>query len=401
VEVECELDDGSCGRAAVPSGVSAGVHEALELRDNDPNDYVGKSVHKAVNNVNTKIARGLGSFDVSDQRQLDQALIEMDGTENKSALGGNAILGVSMAVCSARAASEGRSLYLSLADQFGLEEPTLLPVPMAVVIEAGAHSDSGLAFQEFMVMPTGFTNFSEALRAGVETYHTLKKILRKDGHVIAVGDEGACAPRLKNCDEALSYIVKAIEKAGYERGIQITIDAAASEFVEDGRYNVDGKNFSRDELTKLYVSLTEKYPIVSLEDSHSEDDWEGFREMNKILGDRLQLVGDDLLVTNVSRIKQAIEKNAVNAVLIKVNQIGTVSETVDAVQLTQQQGWNAVVSHRGGETEDTFMADLAVALEAGQIKTTFNRSERTCKYNQLLRIEEELGRKAQYRNPFA
>ncbi len=401
IEVDCTFDDGSFGRASVPSGVSAGKNEALELRDGDKSVYQGKGVLKAVANVRDSIEPELKGKDASDQRVIDGMMLELDGTPNKAKLGGNAILAVSIATCKARAVSEKRPLYESLADQYGLEKPTLLPVPMAVVIEAGVHSDAGLAFQEFMIMPTGFKKFSEAVRAGVETYHMLKKILKADGQVTAVGDEGACAPRLNKCAEAFDYIAKAIEEAGYGGEIVLALDAAASEFVKDGVvYVVDGGKLSSEELTELYVQLTKRYPIVSIEDSHGEDDWDGFQAMKKKLGGSIQLVGDDLLVTNVERIGEAIKKDAVNSVLIKLNQIGSVSETVDAARLTQEQGWTAVVSHRGGDTEDPFMADFAVAIGAGQIKTTFNRAERTCKYNQLLRIEEELGARAKYVSPF-
>ncbi len=400
VEVDCELDDGSFGRASVPSGVSAGKREMLELRDGDKKIYCGKSVMNAVNNVNDVILNELKGQDVSDHRAIDQKMLDSDGTKNKSKLGANAVLGVSVAVCKARADSEKKPVWQSLADQYGIATPTLLPVPMAVIIEAGAHSDAGLAFQEFMIMPTGFDCFSDAVRAGVETYHALKKLLKADGHVTAVGAEGACASRLDKCEEAFVYISKAIEEAGYSGKIELAIDAAASEFVEEGKYNVDGKKLSTEEMTAFYLDILERYPLVSIEDSHSEDDWDGFIAMHKAVGDKLQLVGDDLLVTNIEIIKKAIEKNAVNSVLIKLNQIGTVSETVDAVKLTQDQGWTAIVSHRGGDTEDDFMADFAVAVRAGQIKTTFNRSERTCKYNELFRIEEQLGGKAEYKSPF-
>ncbi|MFH0851403.1 MAG: phosphopyruvate hydratase [Candidatus Peregrinibacteria bacterium] len=399
VEVDCLLSDGSFGRAEVPSGVSAGKHEAVELRDGDKKIYGGKSVHEAVTNVEGMLAV-LKGVDVADQREVDGKMIKFDGTPHKSKLGANAMLAVSVAVCKARAFSEKKPIWRSLAEQYGVPSPTLLPVPMAVVIEAGVHSDAGLAFQEFMIMPTGFGHFSDALRAGVETYHMLKKLLKAEGHVTAVGDEGACAPRLRTCAEAFDFIARAIEEAGYGTQIKLALDAAASEFYQKGIYTVDGKKFSSAELTAFYVSLCDRYPIVSIEDSHSEDDWDGFQAMRTKLGDRLQLIGDDLLVTNVERIKEAVEKEAVNAVLIKLNQIGTVSETVDAVLLTQKQGWHAIVSHRGGDTEDPFMADFAVAFACGQIKTTFNRGERTCKYNQLLRIEEELGSRATYASPF-
>lgn len=400
VEVDCLLDDGSFGRAAVPSGVSAGKHEAVELRDKNKSVYRGKSVQNAVSNVNETLNGEMKGMEVSDQRAIDQKMIEVDGTENKSVMGANAILAISMAACKARAVSEKKPLWQSLADQYEVKDATLLPVPMAVIIEAGSHSDAGLAFQEFMIMPTGFDKFSDAVRAGVETYHALKKLLSAGGHVIAVGDEGACAPHLDSCADAFEFITRAIKEAGYEGKIDLALDSAASEFVKDGMYGVDGKDHSTESLVSLYTGLTDKYPLVSIEDSHSEDDWEGFIMMMEKLGNRIQLVGDDLLVTNTSRIREAIEKKAVNSVLIKLNQIGTVSETVDAVRLTQEQGWTAVVSHRGGETEDTFMSDFAVAVRAGQIKTTFNRGERTCKYNQLLRIEEQLGNKARYESPF-
>lgn len=400
VEADCVLSDGSFGRAAVPSGVSTGKREAVELRDGDKAVFGGKSVMKAVNNVNGPIATLLSGMDSADQRTVDRRMIEADGTENKATLGANAILAVSVALCRARAASEKQALWQSLAAQFGMPGPTLLPVPMAVVIEAGQHSDAGLAFQEFMILPTGFHTFSEALRAGVETYQTLKKLLHADGHVTAVGDEGASAPRLRTCAEALGYIQKAIAAAGYEGKVQLAIDAAASEFCEKGIYTVDGKRFTSAQLIDFYEALAATYPIVSIEDSHSEDDWEGFRAMQQRLGAKLQLVGDDLLVTNAALIEKAIGEKACNAVLIKPNQIGTVTETVDALSLAQKNGWNAIVSHRGGDTEDAFIADFAVAMGSTQIKTTFNRSERTAKYNQLLRIEEELGEGAVFRSTF-
>lgn len=400
IEVDCTLSDGSFGRASVPSGVSAGVHEAVELRDGDASVYGGKSVLKAVKNVNTEISKRLCGMNVSDQKAIDMAMCDLDGSANKARLGANAILGASIAVCKARAMAEKAPVWKSLAAQYGVKPPALLPVPMAVVIEAGSHSDAGLAFQEFMIMPVGFDRFSDAVRAGAETYHTLKKLLAAKNHVVAVGDEGACAPRLSSCAEAFAFITRAIEQAGYGGRIVLALDAAASEFARDGVYRVDGQDYSAESLIEFYGKLTLTYPIVSIEDSHSEDDWDGFVAMRKRLGDRLQLVGDDLLVTNVERIQEAANKKAVNAVLIKLNQIGTVSETVDAIRLTRKQGWNAIVSHRGGETEDPFMADFAVAMEIGQIKTTFNRGERTCKYNELLRIEEELVGKAVFHSPF-
>jgi enolase len=401
LEVDCELDNGKMGRAGVPSGASTGSHEALELRDGDPKIYGGKSVMKAVGNVNTTINDHLKGQPVADHRTIDQLLIDLDGTPNKSTLGANAILGASMAVCRARAWSEGRPLWQSLAEQYEVENPTLLPVPMINVINGGAHADNDLSFQECMIVPTGFTNYSDALRAGVETFHILRAMLKEQGKVTAVGDEGGFAPNLSGSDEAFTLLVTAIEKAGYTGKIQLAIDAAASEFYEGGSYAIDGKSLSSSELTDYYVELTKKYPLISIEDSHSEDDWDGFAELTAKLGDSTQLVGDDLLVTNVERIQKAIDMKAVNSVLIKLNQIGTVSETVDAIKLTQGNGWTAVVSHRSGETKDTFIAHLSVALQTGQIKTgSLSRTDRLAKYNQLLRIEDQLGDKARYVSPF-
>ncbi|MBI5156008.1 phosphopyruvate hydratase [Candidatus Peregrinibacteria bacterium] len=402
IEVDCLLDDGSFGRAAVPSGVSTGVHEAVELRDGGK-EFGGKGVTKAVANVEKEIAKALNGQDVSDQRAIDRMLIDLDGTPNKARLGGNAILGVSMAVCRARSASEKKSLWHSLADQYGaaIGKSVAMPVPLMVVIEGGAHSDAGLSFQEFMIVPDGFSSFSEALRAGVETFHALESLLHAAGHVTAVGAEGAFAPRVKTCGEALDFIVTAIGKAGYEGKIKLAVDAAASEFFADGSYTVDAKKLSRAELMAYYADLMERYPLISIEDSHGEDDWEGFIDMKKKFGSKVQLVGDDFLVTNTKRIKEAITKDAVNAVLIKVNQIGTVSETVDAIMMTHDAHWHPIVSHRGGDTEDAFISHLTIALQTGQIKTGApSRSERTAKYNELLRIEEELGKKATYASPF-
>jgi len=408
LEAECILSDGSFGRAAVPSGASTGSHEALELRDGDEKVYLGKSVLKARVNVNGPIAKALKGMEAGDQRTIDEAMIGLDGTENKSKLGANAILSVSLAVARARAVSEKLSLWKSLAQQFPPNpnpnpnpNPTLLPVPMMNVINGGAHADSGLSFQECMIVPAGFSNFSDALRAGVEVFQALKKILKDLGHVIAVGDEGGFAPHVKNSDEALSLLVQAISAAGYEGKVKIALDSAASEFFKDGIYSVDGRPFTSEQLTDYYGELIKKFPIVSIEDSHSEDDWEGFALMARKFGSTIQLVGDDLFVTNTKRIKQGIEEKAANAVLIKLNQIGTLSETVDAIQMAHKAGWNAVVSHRSGETEDSFIADLAVGLSTGQIKTgSLSRSERICKYNQLLRIEEELGNKATFVSPY-
>jgi len=400
VEVDCTLSDGSFGRAAVPSGASTGSHEALELRDGDKKLYGGKSVLEAVVNVDGILAI-LKGIDAGDQRSVDEKMITFDGTPHKSKLGANAILGISMAVARARAVSEKLPLYRSLAKQFSVKETGLLPVPMMNVMNGGKHADSGLSLQECMIVPCGFSRFSDALRAGVEVFMTLKKLLKDAGHITAVGDEGGFAPRVKDSAEAFSFLTKAIDEAGYAGKVKLAIDAAASEFSAKGVYTVDGRKFSSAELTAFYAALCDRYPIVSIEDSHSEDDWDGFKEMQKTLGKKIQLVGDDLLVTNVERLERAIKEKAANAILIKLNQIGTVSETVDAIQLAQKNGWRAVVSHRSGETEDTFIADLAVALSTGQIKTgSASRTDRVCKYNQLLRIEEELGSKAKYVSPF-
>lgn len=401
VEVDCLLDDGSFGRAAVPSGVSAGVHEALELRDGDKKFFFGKSVLRAVGNVNTVIAKKLAGQSVADHRTIDQVILDLDGTPNKANLGANAILGVSMAVSRARAVSEKLPLWRSLAQQYEFAASARMPVPLMVFVEGGAHSDAGLSFQEFMIVPDGFSTFSDALRAAAEVFHALKKLLHDARHVVSVGDEGAFAPHLKNAREVLTFLSQAIETAGYTGRIRFALDAAASEFHEEGKYTVDGATFASQELVAYYEKLSADFPILSIEDSHAEDDWQGFQAMMKTVGDRLQLVGDDLLVTNTARIREACEKKAANAVLIKVNQIGTVSETVDAITLTRSQGWNPIVSHRGGETDDTFIAHLAVGLGTGQIKTGgLSRAERTSKYNELLRIEEELGKKAVYRSPF-
>lgn len=400
IEVDCELEDGSIGRGSVPSGVSAGVHEALELRDGDKSVYRGKGVLKAVENVEGTILDVLKGQPVADHRTIDQMMLDLDGTPNKANLGANAILGVSLAVSRARAASEGRPLWQSLADQYGQESPVTLPLPMAVLIEAGVHSDGGLAFQEFMVMPTGFASFSDGLRAVAEVFHVLNGLLKQGGHVTAVGVEGACAPRLSTADEAFGLLMQAIDGAGYSGKMKLALDAAASEFVnDDGTYALDGNTLSSEEMTAVYENLCRDYPLVSIEDSHGEEDWDGFVAMKKTLGDTVQLVGDDLLVTNVERIEKAKELDAANAVLIKVNQIGSVSETVDAILTTKEYRWNPVVSHRGGDTEDSFIADLAVALNAGQIKTgSVTRGERTAKYNQLIRIEDALGSQAQYQS---
>lgn len=401
IEVDVHLDNGIFGRSAVPSGASTGTHEALELRDGDAHIYHGKSVYQAIENVNGTIARALRGNTVADQRTIDQILLDLDGTQNKSHLGANAILGISMAVCRARANMENKPLWKSLAQQFDVSDPSLLPVPMMNVINGGQHADSGLSFQECMIIPTGVHTFSDAIRAGSEIFHTLKILLKDAGYTVSVGDEGGFAPQVQNGEEAFDFLVKAIDTAGYAGKVQLGIDAAASEFYTNGSYVVDGQELSSSELTDLYIHLCKKYPLISIEDSHSEDDWSGFADLTAKIGSKVQCVGDDLLVTNVERITKAIEQHTVNSVLIKLNQIGTVSETVDAIQLTQKSGWTAVVSHRSGETEDTFIADLAVGLATGQIKTgSLSRTDRVCKYNQLLRIEEQLGANARYENPF-
>ena len=401
IEVDCTLDDGSFGRAAVPSGASTGTHEALELRDGDAKLFGGKSVLKAVTNVTNVIAPALKGQALDDQRAIDRKLLELDGTPNKSKLGANAILGVSMAVCRARAASEKLPLFRSLAMQFDVDDATLLPMPHMNVLNGGKHADSGLSFQECMIVPTGFKSFSEALRAGAEIFHTLKKLLKDSGHITSVGDEGGFAPHLKDAAEAFNFLARAIEESGYGANVQLAIDAAASEFCTDGTYDVDGKSMSSSDLTAYYAELCDRYPLVSIEDSHSEDDWDGFAALTEQLGDKVQFVGDDLLVTNVERIQRAIDEQAVNSVLVKLNQIGSVSETVDAIKLTQESGWTAVVSHRSGETEDTFISHLAVGLRTGQIKTgSLSTTDRVCKYNELLRIEEELGSEAKSESPF-
>jgi enolase len=403
VEVDCTLDDGSMGRAAVPSGASTGVHEALELRDGDKKIYCGKSVLKAVANANGTLAKAMKGADIADQRAIDSALMEADGTKNKSAMGANAILGISMAACRARAISQKKPLWQSLAEQFGVstDDKALLPVPLMNVLNGGKHADSGLSFQECMIVPADFPTFSEALRAGVETFHALHAILKKAGHVTAVGDEGGFAPRVKDADEAFDLLLVAIKNAGYEGRIRLAIDAAASEFYKDGIYTVDGKTLTSSQLSDYYMHLVKTYPIVSIEDTHAEDDWEGFAQINQRTGNSVQIVGDDLFVTNPERIKKGIETRAADAVLIKLNQIGTVSETVDAIQMAQKNDWRTISSHRSGETEDTFIAHLAVGLRTGQIKTgSASRTDRVCKYNELLRIEESVGKRAQYIDPF-
>lgn len=387
--VEVDMSDGTHHvRAAVPSGASTGVHEALELRDGDKNRYSGKGVLKAVENVNTIISPAVAGMNPEDQTALDTKLLDMDGTENKSNLGANAMLGVSLAAARLAAAAEGKPLYAHIQHLSGGQ--LSLPRPMMNIVNGGAHADSGLAVQEFMVFPK-LGDFSDNLRAGAEIFHTLKSILKKEGHVTSVGDEGGFAPHIQTVAQALDTIMQAIETAGYAGKVDIALDAAASEFYKDGVYHVDGQEFSADELTDFYGGLLDMYPITSIEDSHAEDDFDGFALMQEKYGDRCQLVGDDLLVTNPKRLAMGIEKKLGNAILIKVNQIGTLTETLQTIKMAQDAGWGRIISHRSGETEDSFIADLAVGTGAGQIKTgSLSRSERICKYNQLLRIGEEL-----------
>ncbi len=398
VEVEVTLSDGAWGRAAVPSGASTGKNEALELRDGDKKRYKGKGVLKAVENVNTIIAEELEGEIAYNQREIDELLIELDGTPNKSKLGANAILGVSMAVARAAADSLGMPLYRYL----GGTNAYVLPVPMMNILNGGAHADNSVDIQEFMIAPVKAELFSDAIRMGSEVFHSLKAVLKSKGYSTAVGDEGGFAPNLKSNEEALELIIKAIEDAGYTPGedIFIAIDSAASEFYENGKYVFrwsTGEEKSSDDMIKLYEKWITSYPIVSIEDGLSEDDWEGWVNLTKELGGKVQLVGDDIFVTNIEIFKKGIEKGIANSILIKLNQIGTVSETIDAVELAKLSGYTAVVSHRSGETEDTFIADLSVALNTGMIKTgSASRSERIAKYNQLLRIEEELGPTARF-----
>jgi enolase len=402
VEVQVILSDGSQGRAAVPSGASTGIHEALELRDNDSARYGGKGVLKAVENINTKIFKKLDGWDASDQRGIDIELIALDGTKNKSNLGANAILGVSLAV----AKSAANSYKLPFYKYLGGSNAHLLPVPMMNILNGGAHTSwQSTDFQEFMIMPLGAPTFSEGLRWGVEVYHTLKTVLKDHGFVTLVGDEGGYAPALKSNSQAIDFILEAIDKAGFKVGrnadICIALDPAASEIFNNDTKMYDlkseGVSFSSEEMVAFWKSWIEKYPIISLEDGMGEDDWDGWKILVKELGDKIQIVGDDLLVTNPSRVERAIAENAANALLIKLNQIGTLTETMDTVNICRKDGWGFVTSHRSGETEDTTIADLAVALNTGQIKTGAPaRSDRVAKYNQLLRIESELGNSATY-----
>jgi len=397
VEAEMILGDGSHGRAIVPSGASTGEHEAVELRDGDKKRYLGKGVLEAVKHVNGEIAEALTDVDAADQRSLDQKMIELDGTENKGRLGANAILAVSMAAARAAAASFALPLYRYLGGP-----ANTLPVPMMNILNGGAHADNNVDFQEFMVMPVGAGSFSEALRWGVEVFHTLKGVLKKRGYNTAVGDEGGFAPSVKSNVEAIEVVLEAIQQAGYKPGGQIAIalDPAASEFYKDGKYvfkKSDKSEKSSDDMVRFWAKWAKDYPIVSLEDGLSEEDWDGWQNLTKELGNTIQLVGDDIFVTNIQIFGEGIEKGIANSILIKLNQIGTVSETLDAIDLARRNGYTSVISHRSGESEDTFIADLAVATGTGQIKTgSASRTDRIAKYNQLLRIEEELGGAARF-----
>ncbi|HCQ91342.1 MAG TPA: phosphopyruvate hydratase [Clostridium sp.] len=398
VEVEVTLEDGTVGRAAVPSGASTGIYEAVELRDGDKSIYNGKGVLKAVDNVNDVIAEELIGMNVFDQVAIDKAMIEIDGTENKGKLGANAMLGVSLAC--ARAAAE--YLGLGIYQYIGGVNAKVLPVPMMNILNGGSHADNNVDLQEFMIMPVGAKSFSEALRMCSEVYHELKAILKAKGLSTGVGDEGGFAPDLASNEDAIKVIMEAIEKVGYKAGeeIFIALDPASSEFYEDGKYNLvgEGRVCTPEEMANYYVELCEKYPIISIEDGMAEEDWEGWKYLTEKLDKKVQLVGDDLFVTNTKRLEMGIEKEVANSILIKLNQIGTLTETINAMEMASRAGYTAVVSHRSGETEDTTIADLVVAMNAGQIKTGAPaRSERVAKYNQLLRIEEELGDMAEYR----
>ena len=400
VEVEVTLDDGTVGRAAVPSGASTGIYEACELRDGDKSRYMGKGVEKAVANVNTEIAEALIGMNVLDQPAIDKTMIDLDGTPNKTRLGANAILGASLACAKAAAQSLGTSLY----NYIGGVNAKILPMPMMNILNGGAHATNNVDIQEFMIMPVSAPSFREALRRCAEVFHTLKTVLKENGTPAAgVGDEGGYAPNLKKYEDALKVIVQAIENAGYKPGedFMIAIDAAVSEWYneETGCYDLPKakKTMTKQQMVNMWKKFADNYPIISLEDGMGENDWEGWGMLTKAIGDRVQLVGDDLFVTNVSRLSTGIEKKVANAILIKVNQIGTLTETLDAIQMANRAGYTAVVSHRSGETEDTTIADISVALNAGQIKTGApSRTDRVAKYNQLLRIEEELGDAAQY-----
>ena len=395
VEVELTLANGVMHRALVPSGASTGVHEALELRDGDKSRYLGKGTLKAVENVNTTIAKAVENQTFDSFRALDKALIELDGTPNKSKLGANAILGVSMAFVGACAKAEGKWIYEYLGEGKG----TTLPYPMMNILNGGSHADNNVDIQEFMIIPNGIPNFHEGLRCGAEVFHNLKAILKAKGLATSVGDEGGFAPNLGSNEEALQVIVEAIEKAGYTGKVSLALDVASSEFYKEGMYDLagEGKKLTADELVALYQDWCEKYPIISIEDGMAEDDFEGWKKLTDALGEKIMLVGDDLFVTNITRLQMGIDKGIANSILIKLNQIGSVSETLDAITMAHENGMRSISSHRSGETEDTFIADLAVAMITGFIKTgSASRTDRIAKYNQLLRIEERLGSAAKY-----
>jgi|TARA_B110000495_G_scaffold105739_1_gene91331 enolase len=397
LEVELYLANGMMGRAAVPSGASTGDHEAMELRDMDPNRYLGKGVRTAITHINSSIADALKGMDVTNQVEIDQLMIKMDGTENKSNLGANTLLGVSLAAAHTGALASGLPLYQYL----GGKSANTLPVPMMNILNGGSHADNTVDIQEFMVFPFGASTFSEALRMGTEIFHHLKAVLKSKGLNTAVGDEGGFAPDLSSNEEALEIILLAIEKAGYKPGkdIYLALDVAASEIYENGKYNLEseGRLLSSEEMVIYLGSLVNKYPIVSIEDGLHEDDWEGWNHMTAELGHKIQIVGDDLTVTNIKRLQRAIDEKSMNSILIKLNQIGTVTETIQAVEMARNAGFSAVISHRSGETEDTTIADLSVAMGMGQIKTgSASRTDRICKYNQLLRIEDALGASARF-----
>lgn len=400
VEVDVITSNGVLGRAAVPSGASTGAHEAVELRDNDKNVYVGKGVLKAVNNINTTILEELKGSYIFDQAQIDARMLALDGTHNKGNLGANAILGVSLAVAKAAAQEAGQPLYRYV----GGVNSMLLPIPMMNILNGGAHADNGIDFQEFMVMPVGASSFSEALRMGTEVFHTLRKVLKEKGLSTNVGDEGGFAPNIKSNQEAIEYVLRAIEAAGYKPGqdIYIAMDAASTEFYDEKTKmytfkKSDGKTLSSEEMVGFWANWTKKYPIISIEDGLAEDDWSGWAKLTETIGDTTQLVGDDLFVTNTNRLGDGISKGVANSILVKVNQIGSLTETIDAVSMAHMHAYTSVMSHRSGETEDVTIADLAVALNCGQIKTGApSRTDRVAKYNQLLRIEEQLGDSARY-----
>jgi len=397
LEAEITLDSGAFGRAAVPSGASTGAREAIELRDGDPNRYFGKGVRKAVNNVNTTIAQALTGTDASDQAALDRTIITLDGDANKANLGANALLGVSLAAAHAMAAHQGQPLWARLAESDTLQ----LPVPMMNIINGGAHADNSVDMQEFMVLPFGLGSFSEALRCGVEIFHALKSVLKQRGMNTAVGDEGGFAPNLPSNEAAVETILEAIEKSGYRVGTDVSLglDTASSEFFHDGLYHLEseGKKFEPDEFAEYLASWVRQYPIISIEDGMAEDDWDGWATLTRLVGDDCQLVGDDLYVTNTEIFQKGIDLGITNSILIKLNQIGTLTETLDAIDMARQAGFSSVISHRSGETEDTTIADLAVATSATQIKTgSLCRSDRVAKYNQLLRIEEALGARGSF-----